>query len=194
MQRVMLRMVAVEGSELARRRVALSELVYPTAEENERVKMVLDRLVGVRLLVRGTSDNPDGTKGEAYVEPAHDALVLAWDKLLRWKQEAEEYLPLQRRLAQAAKSGARPRPMPRPACCGTMIRGCRRWRRRCGRRAASSGGCADASAGRNKCWRRRSGRQRRRGGSTAWNWLLCSRAFGRARRFGGGWFRLRAWW
>ena len=63
---------------------------------------MLDRLVDARLLVRGTSDNPDGTKGEAYVEPAHDALVLAWDKLLRWKKEAEEYLPLQRRLAQAA--------------------------------------------------------------------------------------------
>ncbi|MBK7203152.1 MAG: hypothetical protein IPH87_21925 [Anaerolineae bacterium] len=63
---------------------------------------MLDRLVEARLLVRGTADNPDGTKGEAYVEPAHDALVLAWDKLLRWKKEAEEYLPLQRRLAQAA--------------------------------------------------------------------------------------------
>lgn len=102
MQNVMLRMVSVEGSELARRRVALSELVYPTEEENVRVKNVLDRLVDARLLVRGTADNSDGTKSETYVEPAHDALVLAWDKLLRWKQESEDYLPLQRRLAQAA--------------------------------------------------------------------------------------------
>jgi WD40 repeat protein/tetratricopeptide (TPR) repeat protein/energy-coupling factor transporter ATP-binding protein EcfA2 len=101
MQKVMLRMVSVEGSELARRRVALSELVYPTEEENVRVQAVLDRLVDARLLVSGTVDNPDGTKGEAYIEPAHDALVLAWDKLLRWKKEAEEYLPLQRRLALA---------------------------------------------------------------------------------------------
>ena len=52
--------------------------------------------------MRGTSENADGAKGEAHVEPAHDALVLAWDMLLRWKKEAEEYLPLQRRLAQAA--------------------------------------------------------------------------------------------
>ena len=54
MQRVMLRMVATEGGELARRRVALSELAYPTEEENARVKAVLDRLVDARLLVRGT--------------------------------------------------------------------------------------------------------------------------------------------
>ncbi|HBY92696.1 MAG TPA: hypothetical protein DEP84_01835 [Chloroflexi bacterium] len=117
MQRAMLRMVAVEGGELARRRVALSELDYPTAEENERVKTVLDRLVEARLLVRGTSDPStgsgqalNGTKGEAYAEPAHDALVLAWDKLLRWKKEAEEYLPLQRRLAQAATEWSKAAP------------------------------------------------------------------------------------
>ncbi|MGB3218097.1 MAG: hypothetical protein WBD79_11920, partial [Anaerolineae bacterium] len=110
MQRVMLRMVAVEGGELARRRVALSELEYPTDDESARVQTVLDRLVEARLLVRGTADNPDGTKGEAYVEPAHDALVLAWDKLLRWKKEAEEYLPLQRRLAQAATEWSKAAP------------------------------------------------------------------------------------
>ena len=102
MQRVMLRMVAVEGGELARRRVALNELAYPTEGENTRVKAVLNRLVDARLLVRdsanlGADGNPD-----PYVEPAHDALVMAWDKLLRWKRDAEEYLPLQRRLAQAA--------------------------------------------------------------------------------------------
>ncbi len=46
MQRVMLRMVSAEGGgELARRRVMVSELEYPTAEENVRVKTVLDRLV-----------------------------------------------------------------------------------------------------------------------------------------------------
>lgn len=117
MQRVMLRMVAVEGGELARRRVALSELEYPTAEENARVQTVLDRLVEARLLVRGTSDpSPgsgqvlNGTEGDPYAEPAHDALVLAWDMLLRWKKEADEYLPLQRRLAQAASEWSKAKP------------------------------------------------------------------------------------
>ena len=97
MRRVMLRMVAVEGGEVARRRVPRSELVYPGEEENQRVGMVLGRLVAARLLVEGSEE--DGT---AYVEPAHDALVRAWDKLLAWKAGAEEYLPLQRRLGQAA--------------------------------------------------------------------------------------------
>ena len=87
---------AVEGGELARRRVPRAELVYPDPAENERVDTVLKRLLGARLIVGGESE------GEPYVEPAHDALVRAWDKLLLWKQESEEYLPLQRRLTQAA--------------------------------------------------------------------------------------------
>lgn len=110
MQRVMLRMVATEGGDLARRRVALSELAYPTDDENARVQIVLNRLVEARLLVRGTSDNPDGKKGEPYAEPAHDALMLAWDRLLRWKKDAEDTLPLQRRLAQAASEWRKARP------------------------------------------------------------------------------------
>lgn len=96
MRRVMLRMISIEGGELARRRVYRSELVYPTGEENERVREVLNRLVVARLLVTGEDEE------QATVEPAHDALILAWDRLLRWKQAAEEYLPLQRRLTQAA--------------------------------------------------------------------------------------------
>jgi|GEM_PF-607862 len=103
MQRVMLRMVAIEGGELARRRVARSELKYPTVQENLRVDKVLKQLEdGARLLVSGTTNGPDGVESEGYVEPAHDTLMIAWGLLLEWKTEAEEYLPLQRRLAQAA--------------------------------------------------------------------------------------------
>ena len=91
MARVMLRMISVEGGELARRRVPRSELIYPSDAENARVETVLNRLVDARLLVID----------EEKVEPAHDALVLAWDQLLRWKKAAEDYLPLQRQTAQA---------------------------------------------------------------------------------------------
>ncbi|MCB0114537.1 MAG: WD40 repeat domain-containing protein [Caldilineaceae bacterium] len=98
MQRILLRMVAVEGAELARRRVARTELIYADVAENDRVTEVLQRLIAARLLVTGRDE-----AGDEYVEPAHDALVHGWARLLQWKQAAEVYLPLQRRVHQAAE-------------------------------------------------------------------------------------------
>ncbi|MDB9511649.1 caspase family protein [Kamptonema animale CS-326] len=97
-RRVMLRMVAVEGGELARRRVARSELVYTNSSENQRVSEVIRRFSAARLLVGGQE-----TGGEAYVEPAHDAIARGWDKLQRWKNQEQETLTLQRLLTPAAK-------------------------------------------------------------------------------------------
>jgi len=94
---VMLRMVAVGGGELARRKVPLSEFEYPPAQ-NDRVKQVIERFSAARLVVEG--QDPDG---KAYAEPAHDALVRGWQKLLTWKQEEKESLILQRRLTPAAE-------------------------------------------------------------------------------------------
>jgi WD40 repeat protein len=102
MQRLMLRMVSLEGGELTRRRVLRSELTYPDSEENERVDALINRLTEVRLLVRGQTE-----EGHAYIEPAHDALVRGWDQLWSWVQEATELLPLQRRLTQAANDWER---------------------------------------------------------------------------------------
>jgi WD40 repeat protein len=93
---VMLRMVATGGGELARRRVPLSELEYPEPE-NQRVSQVIRRFSAARLLVEGQD-----LEGQPYVEPAHDALVRGWQRLLRWKREEEENLILQRRLTPAA--------------------------------------------------------------------------------------------
>lgn len=93
---VMLRMVAVGGGELARRRVPLSEMEYPEPE-NRRVKEVIRRFSVARLLVQGQD-----TEGQPYVEPAHDALVRGWQKLLAWKQDEAESLILQRQLTPAA--------------------------------------------------------------------------------------------
>ncbi|MEL7332084.1 MAG: caspase family protein, partial [Cyanobacteria bacterium J06560_2] len=50
---VMLRMVAVEGGELARRRVPLSELRYAHEAENTRVQMFLSAMIAARLIVQG---------------------------------------------------------------------------------------------------------------------------------------------
>jgi WD40 repeat protein len=95
-RKVMLRMVAVSGPELARRRVPLSELEYPEPE-NTRIKEVIRCFTDARLLVKGQD-----AEGKPYVEPAHDALVRGWQKLLLWKQDEKESLILQRRLTPAA--------------------------------------------------------------------------------------------
>ncbi|MGB3787476.1 MAG: caspase family protein, partial [Phormidesmis sp.] len=92
---VMLRMVAISGTEVSRRRVPLSELAYAGAE-NKRAKQVVNSYSDARLLVEGQD-----LTGESYVEPAHDALVSGWQKLLTWQREAEN-LTLQRRLTPAA--------------------------------------------------------------------------------------------
>ncbi|MCI5163368.1 MAG: WD40 repeat domain-containing protein, partial [Candidatus Electrothrix sp. AX5] len=101
MKRIMLRMVAFEGGELTRRRVPIWEFEYPDAAENERVKIILDRLLQVRLIVGGKNEDSKG-ETESYVEPAHDALIVAWDKLLKWRAEEAEAMLLQRQLTRAA--------------------------------------------------------------------------------------------
>ncbi|MBD3883866.1 caspase family protein [Phormidium tenue FACHB-886] len=97
MRGVMLRMVAASGGELARRRVPLSELEYPDPLQDQ-VKTVIDRFLQARLLVSGV-DADD----RAYVEPAHDALVRGWQRLLEWLKSAQEAVLLQRRLTPAAE-------------------------------------------------------------------------------------------
>ncbi|MEG4197277.1 nSTAND1 domain-containing NTPase [Microcoleus sp. Pol12A5] len=92
---VMLRMVALGGGELARRQVPLSELEYPP-QKNYLVKAVIERFTDSRLLVQG-----EDAEGNSYVEPAHDALVRGWQKLLNWVKD-EKNLRLERRLTPAA--------------------------------------------------------------------------------------------
>jgi WD40 repeat protein len=92
---VMLRMVSV-GGDLARRRVPLSELEYPEPE-NQRAQTVLKQFAAARLLTPGTDSD-----GQPYQEPAHDALVRGWKRLLDWKQQHLGALLLQRELTSDA--------------------------------------------------------------------------------------------
>ncbi|MCU0549452.1 MAG: caspase family protein [Leptolyngbya sp. Prado105] len=92
---VMLRMVAIGGGELARRRVSWAELIYPPARAKQ-VKAVTAQFSAARLLVEGQD-----AEGNCYVEPAHDALIQGWAKLRNWAT-AEKNLDLQRRLTPAA--------------------------------------------------------------------------------------------
>ncbi|HPV73306.1 MAG TPA: caspase family protein [Gemmatimonadaceae bacterium] len=100
LRRVMLRMVVAEGGNLARRRVSDAELDYPDAAEHARAEEVVRRLTSARLLVEGKEAD-----GEPFVEPAHDALVRGWGRLLDWvREEGEAPFPLaqRQRLARAA--------------------------------------------------------------------------------------------
>jgi WD40 repeat protein len=102
---LMLRMIAIGGGELARRRVPLSELEYPL-DKSRLVSTVIEQFTTARLLVQAKDieNNP-------YVEPAHDALVRGWQRLLNWVKE-EKNLRLQRRLTPAAtewKANQQPR-------------------------------------------------------------------------------------
>jgi len=65
----------------------------------------------------------EGEAAETYVEPAHDALVAAWERLAQWKREADDYLSLQRRAAQAALEWERAPAAEKKAFSGTMIHG-----------------------------------------------------------------------
>lgn len=81
---VMLRMVAASGTGNTRRQVLLSELKYPHPE-SERVQTVIEKFQEARLLVSNTTaDN------QPYVEPAHDALVEGWPRLLQWLESGVE--------------------------------------------------------------------------------------------------------
>ena len=100
LRRVMLRLVTSEGGGLARRRVMDTELDFANSDEQARAANVVQRLTAARLLVEGKE--PDG---EAFVEPAHDALVRGWGRLLEWvREENEAKFPLlqQQKLARSA--------------------------------------------------------------------------------------------
>lgn len=98
MRRLILRMISIEGNEIARRRVFEAELRYSDEAENQRVVTVLTALDKARLIVSDT-DN----EGRRYYEPAHDALVNGWDRVARWRlAEGDETIALQRRLTEAA--------------------------------------------------------------------------------------------
>lgn len=106
-RQVMLRMISFQGSELARQQVPKCELVYSDEEKNRRVEEVIKSFSEACLIVEGSN-----FQGEAYVEPAHDALVKFWDKILKWKNEHVQDLVLQRSLnAQVSdwKNNGKPR-------------------------------------------------------------------------------------
>lgn len=101
--RVLARMVAIEGGETARRRVHHDELCFADADEQTRVRQVVQRLIDARLAVgKPLADRPD-LDATGHVEPAHDALVKAWPLLLQHLEKRQGALILHRNLWEAAK-------------------------------------------------------------------------------------------
>lgn len=97
MRTLMMRMVSLEGGELAGKRVYADELIFSDEAESERLQSIANQLVEARLLLRGKD-----VQGRVYVEPAHDALVRAWARLWEWiKTAGEEKISLQYKLSQA---------------------------------------------------------------------------------------------
>ena len=105
---VMLRMVTISTGGLARRQVKRSELEYPQPE-NRRVSEVIDNFTAARLLVQGCD-----AEDNLCVEPAHDALVRGWQKILDWKEKEQENLLLQRRLTPDAEAWKSRQPQEQP--------------------------------------------------------------------------------
>ncbi|OMP75137.1 hypothetical protein [[Flexibacter] sp. ATCC 35208] len=76
---VVLRMVSTGLGEKAGRKVSAKELIYEQAEENVRVRNVLDKFLKKRLLKM-----TEGDHGRIWYEPAHDSLIKAWDRIDQW--------------------------------------------------------------------------------------------------------------
>ncbi|MFY0521905.1 hypothetical protein ACN28I_01390 [Archangium gephyra] len=102
LRNVLLRMVSLEGGELARRRVPRAELDYSLPEENARVRRALRTLETCRLVVASDDGGP-------CVEPAHDALLSAWPRLHDWARQASREMLLLRRVSHAASEWHRHR-------------------------------------------------------------------------------------
>ena len=102
MRQLMLRMVSLEGGELAGKRVLTGDLKFTDKAETERVKTVANQLVAARLVQQGTD-----VQGKIFIEPAHDALVRAWRRLWEWvKTTGEDKLSWQNKLTVAVRDYA----------------------------------------------------------------------------------------
>lgn len=98
MRNLLLRMISLEGSEVASRKVyTKTELVFDNKEENERIETVVHALDTERLISRQIDENQ-----HEYVEPAHDALLKGWNQLWDWiKEFGKENILLRERLGAA---------------------------------------------------------------------------------------------
>ena len=107
MLELMLRMVTIQRGDLVRQRVFDSDLRFADYGFFARVEYVKERLTQARLCVRGTDE-----AGNAYIEPAQQALVQRWKRLLGWitlVNRTEANLEFRQKLTIAAREWAHTR-------------------------------------------------------------------------------------
>ena len=95
LERVFLRLASREGGDLAKRRAPIEEL-----DMDERSARVITDFVAARLFVQGSVDGDYLSRG--HVEPVHDILPIAWDRVHLWLDRNQEAIPILRRLWPAA--------------------------------------------------------------------------------------------
>ncbi|WP_051505712.1 caspase family protein [Mesorhizobium sp. WSM2561] len=95
-RRVLERFVSLEAGEFARRRVPRREFEVD-AKDQSRIDHILGRLDQERLIVT------DDANGASYLELAHDALILGWDRLLAWVRQDAPLITALRRLTSDAE-------------------------------------------------------------------------------------------
>ena len=116
-RRVLERFVSIEAGEFARRRVPRWEFEVDNQAEQARINHILARLDEERLIItdgptRQSLENghnnstsnvlPPSGKSQTFLEFAHDALILGWDRLLNWIREDTEVIADLRRLTKDA--------------------------------------------------------------------------------------------
>lgn len=100
---MLLRMVSVEGGEIARRTVTHRELQSGSRIEDQRIVRIAELLVEARLLVGVVPPSVSQLtwSEDQSLEPAHDYLVKGWPRLVEWIDHDILRLHLIRRLDRA---------------------------------------------------------------------------------------------
>lgn len=98
-RRILLRMVRPgEGVEVTSNRVRVRDL-FRSGEASDRVRRVLDKLIGAGLV---RLPSPDEQRTDQ-VEIAHEALIRNWPRLVRWVEEDRKQLRRRQPITDAAR-------------------------------------------------------------------------------------------
>lgn len=110
LRRVVLRMLAPTGGGATRRRVEGWELAYADREESLRIADVRGRLTAARLAISGAAQErlsgAEIAPGEddAFIEPAHDALLVHWPRFQDWVKDRGAALAELQRVTTATRT------------------------------------------------------------------------------------------